>query len=120
MPVKRVYTKEEKIKKEIARLNKVFKSLDINKLATVQSLIKIAAFYAISLDELQDIINEKGREGYEDKYTNGANQHGKKQSVAAELHATYARNQTTIIKQLADLAPQEARKDSKLEALRRE
>ena len=118
MGTKRVYTKDELIKKEESRLRKIFKGLDGNKLAIVQSLIEMAAFYAVSLGELQDIINEKGRAGYEDTYQNGANQHGKKQSVAAELHISYARNQTTIIKQLVDLCPPEARKDSKLAAMR--
>ena len=120
VPRKKELTKAEKIKKEVKRLNKVFAELDKNKFAAVQSLVKLAAFYAISLDELQDIINEKGRDGYEDEYKNGANQSGKKQSVAAELHATYARNQTAIIKQLSDLAPQEKRKDGKLAAFQRE
>ena len=124
MPRKRELDKAGKIKRETSRLKRIFNNkdgipLDKNKLAVVDSLIKLAAFYAVSLDELQDIINEKGRQGYEDEYQNGANQHGKKQSVAAELHATYARNQTAIIKQLVDLTPQEQRKNSKLAAFRR-
>lgn len=109
--------KEKKVKKEILRLNRVFKSLDGNKFATVQSLIRIAAFMAVSLDELQDIIN---REGYTQEYKNGANQFGIKQSAEVELHIAMTRNHTTVIKQLADLCPAEARKDSRLEALRRE
>ena len=117
MHTKRDLSKEEKIKKEILRLNKVFKSLDKNKLATVQSLIKTAAFMAISLDELQEIINN---DGYSHEYQNGANQKGHKQTVEIKTHIAMTRNHTTIIKQLADLAPQEARKDSKIAALRRE
>ena len=117
MATRRELTKEEKIKKEISRLNRVFKSLDKNKLATVQSLIKIAAFMAITLDELQDIIN---RVGYTQEYKNGANQYGIKQSAEVEMHIAMTRNHTTVIKQLADLCPPEARKDSRLDALRRE
>jgi hypothetical protein len=102
MAAKQYYSKEEKIKREMARLNRVFKGLDKNKLATVQSLIKMAAFNAVSLDELQETINQ---DGYTQKYKNGANQHGIKQSAEAELYIQMTRNQNTIIKQLADITP---------------
>lgn len=116
MPAKKIYTKEEKIKKEIRRLNSVFKCLDKNKAATVQSLIHTAAFITISLDEVQEYINQNG---YTEEYKNGANQFGIKQSASVEIHIAMTRNLTTIIKQLTDLAPPEKRKDSKLDALRR-
>ena len=115
MPIKKVYSKDEKIKKEIKRLTKIFENLDKNKLATVQSLIKIAAFMAVSLDELQEIIN---KEGYTHEYKNGANQYGIKQSAESELHIQMTRNYSAIIKQLLDLCPAEVRADSKLLAMR--
>ena len=117
MPIKKELDKFEKIKKEKARLNRIFTTLDKNKRATVLPLINTAAFIAITLDDLQEIINV---EGYISEYKNGANQYGKKQSEAVEIHIQMTRNLTTIIKQLSDLAPQEKRKDSKLAALRRE
>ena len=117
MPAKKELDKNGKIKQEKARLARVFKHLDKNKLATVQSLISTAAYIAVTLDELQEIINT---EGYISEYKNGANQFGKKQSEAVEIYIALTRNQSTIIKQLVDLAPAEKRKDSKLEALRRE
>ena len=73
MATKKELTKEQKIKKEIARLKRVFKDLDKNKLQTVESLIKNAAFMAVSLEELQEIINA---EGYVVEYQNGENQKG--------------------------------------------
>ena len=79
MATKKELTKEQKIKKEIARLKRVFKDLDKNKLQTVESLIKNAAFMAVSLEELQEIINA---EGYVVEYQNGENQKGTKQSDA--------------------------------------
>lgn len=60
MATKKELTKEQKIKKEIARLKRVFKDLDKNKLQTVESLIKNAAFMAVSLEELQETINAEG------------------------------------------------------------
>lgn len=69
MATKKELTKDQKIKKEISRLKRVFRDLDKNKLQTVESLIRNAAFMAVSLEELQEIINE---EGYTVEYQNGA------------------------------------------------
>jgi len=110
-------TKEQKIRKEIARLHRVFKDLDGNKLQTVESLIRNAAFMAVSLEELQEIINE---EGYIVEYQNGENQYGTKQSDAVKTHIAMTKNHAAIIKQLSDLVPPEKKKDSKLQALRDE
>ena len=117
MPKRKELDKAGKIKQEKNRLNRVFKTLDKNKLATVQSLINTAAFIAVTLDEIQEIINT---EGYISEYKNGANQFGKKQSEAVEIHIAMTRNLTTIIKQLSDLAPQEKRKDGKLATFQRD
>ena len=89
MATKKELTKEQKIKKEIARLKRVFKDLDKNKLQTVESLIKNAAFMAVSLEELQEIINA---EGYVVEYQNGENQKGTKQSDAVKTHIAMTKN----------------------------
>lgn len=117
MATKKELTKEQKIKKEIARLKRVFKDLDKNKLQTVESLIKNAAFMAVSLEELQEIINA---EGYVVEYQNGENQKGTKQSDAVKAHIAMTKNHVAIIKQLTDLVPPEKKKESKLQALRDE
>lgn len=117
MATKKELTKEQKIKKEIARLKRVFKDLDKNKLQTVESLIKNAAFMAVSLEELQEIINA---EGYVVEYQNGENQKGTKQSDAVKIHIAMTKNHAAIIKQLTDLVPPEKKKESKLQALRDE
>ena len=88
-----------------------------NKLQTVESLIKNAAFMAVSLEELQEIINE---EGYTVEYQNGANQSGTKQSDAVKTHIAMTKNHAAIIKQLCDLVPPEKKKESRLQALRDE
>ena len=110
MATKEELTKEQKIKKEIARLKRVFKDLDKNKLQTVESLIKNAAFMAVSLEELQEIINA---EGYVVEYQNGENQKGTKQSDAVKTHIAMTKNHAAIIKQLTDLVPPEKKKESK-------
>lgn len=117
MATKKELTKEQKIKREITRLNRVFKDLDKNKLQTVESLIRNAAFMSVSLEELQEIINE---EGYTVEYQNGANQSGTKQSDAVKTHIAMTKNHASIIKQLTDLVPPEKKNESRLQALRDE
>lgn len=94
-----------------------FRDLDKNKLQTVESLIRNAAFMAVSLEELQEIINE---EGYTVEYQNGANQSGTKQSDAVKTHIAMTKNHAAIIKQLCELVPPEKKKESRLQALRDE
>ena len=115
--IKRELSKDDKIKKEYNRLKRIFRDLDKNKLQTVESLIKNAAFMAVSLEELQEIINI---EGYTVEYQNGANQSGTKQSDAVKTHIAMTKNHAAIIKQLCDMVPQERKKESRLMALRNE
>lgn len=117
MATKQDLTKDQKIKKEYNRLRRIFKDLDKNKLQTVESLMRNAAFMSVSLEELQDIINA---EGYIVEYQNGANQSGTKQSDAVKTHIAMTKNHASIIKQLCDLVPPEKKKESRLQALRDE
>ena len=115
MATRKEYTKDQKIRKEITRLKRIFKDLDKNKLLVVESLIRTVAFMAVSLEELQEIINE---EGYVDEYQNGANQSGRKQSEAVKTHIAMTKNHAVIMKQLADLTPPVREKKSALQELR--
>ena len=54
MPTKKDLTKEERIKQEYNRLRRIFSKLDKNMKTTVDSLLRNAAFMAVSLDELQE------------------------------------------------------------------
>ena len=109
-------TKEEKINNETKRLKKVFRGLDKNKRETVDSLIRSAAFMAVSLAELEDIIN---RNGYTVEYQNGANQSGTKQSDEVKTHIAMLKNYSSVIKQLCELLPPEQRQDSRIEEIRK-
>ena len=114
---KKEQTKEQRIKKEVNRLKKIFRDLDKNKLQAVESLIHNAAFTAVSLEDLQEIINA---EGYVEEYQNGENQFGRKQSEVVKTHIAMTKNHASIIKSLADLAPPAKAKESRLLALRAE
>lgn len=117
MATKKELTKDQKIKKEIARMKRVLKDLDKNKLQIVEPLIKNAAFMAVSLPEIEAVINEQG---YTVEYQNGANQFGTKQSDEVKTHLAMTKNLATVLKTLADIAPPEKKKDSRLQALRDE
>lgn len=96
--------KEKQIKKETRRLKAIFKDLEPNKLKTVDALIARAAFITVSLQELEEELNEKG---WVEEYFNGRNQSGLKKSAAAEVHISLTKNLSTIMKQLIDLVPPE-------------
>jgi len=113
MSKKKELTKDDRIKKEKNRLNRVFKELDKNKLLTVQSLIEKAAFMSVELEDLQETIK---RDGVKMEYKNGQHQWGYKQSPEVEMYNSMIRNYTTIIKMLVDLAPPDSKQDDELDA----
>lgn len=105
--------KEKKIRKETKRLLQVFEGLEPNKLVTVAALIDRAAYITVSLQELEEELNEYG---WTEEYYNGRNQSGVKKSAAAEVHISLTKNLNAIMKQLLDLVPP-AQKESRLTAL---
>ena len=105
--------KEKKIRKETKRLKDIFAGLEPNKLKAVDALIARAAFITVSLQELEQELNEKG---WTETYTNGRNQEGVKKAAAAEAHISLTKNLTTIMKQLLDLVPPE-QKEGRLAAM---
>jgi cysteinyl-tRNA synthetase len=96
--------KLKRIKKEITRLNGVLGKLDKKKKRAVESLIKNAAFMAVTLEDLQDEINQNG---VTETYQNGANQHGVKKSSAVEVYNTMIKNHVQVMKQLTDMLPKD-------------
>ena len=103
-------TKETRIKRENKRLREIFKDLEPNKLKTCQALIDRAAFITISLQDLEEQLNETG---WVEPYQNGENQSGLKKAAAADVHISLTKNLNAIVKQLLDLVPP-AQKASRL------
>ena len=97
-------TKEERIKKELVKIRKIFKDMPKDKLNIVSSLMQNAAFMAVTLEDLQQAINDNG---VISTYQNGANQWGTKKSPEAEMYNALIKNYSSIIKQLTDLLPKE-------------
>ena len=117
MARKNELSKEEKIKREKARIKRALSDLDKNKLAVVSPLIDTVAFTAVSIEELQQQINENG---YTVEYKNGENQFGTKQSDEVKTLLSMQKNLTAAIKTLADIAPASKSKKSRLQELRGE
>jgi len=97
-------SKQERIQLKIDELKQIFAVLDVNTQTTVEPLISKAAFMSVTLDDLQDIINQTG---VVEEYHNGANQHGLKKSSHVEVHLAMMKNYTSVMKQLMDLLPKE-------------
>ena len=102
-----------RINREKKRLLEIFKDLEPNKLKTCQALIDRAAFITISLQDLEEQLNETG---WVEEYQNGENQSGRKKAAAADVHISLTKNLNAIIKQLLDLVPP-AQRGSRLEEL---
>ena len=105
--------KTTRIKQEKKRLEKIFQGLEKNKLDTCAALIDRAAFITISLEDLEEELNETG---WVETYQNGESQFGMKKSAAADVHISLTKNLNAIMKQLLDLVPP-AQKESRLAAL---
>jgi uncharacterized FlaG/YvyC family protein len=96
--------KQEEIKKEISKLNKLFKDMDVNIKKSVHSVIENAAFMAVTLRDLQDYLNKNGLTC---EYQNGENQFGTKKSPEIDIYNTMIKNFISSMKSLTDLLPKE-------------
>lgn len=94
--------KIKKRKKVLKILKEKFKKIGDNKLKIVEKLIESAAFMAVELEEMENIIAAKG---VTEEYQNGENQKGIKKSATVEVYNTMMKNYTSVIKQLCDLLP---------------
>lgn len=97
-------TKEKRIKAELKRLQVKFELVDANQREVAAQLLQNAAFMAVTLQDLQEIINAQG---VTDTYQNGANQYGTKASATLQSYNALIKNYTAVIKTLAQLVPLE-------------
>jgi hypothetical protein len=94
--------RDERIKKEFSKLKRLLTDIPKDKANSVESLLRNAAFMSITLDDLQDKINEIG---VVSEYQNGQNQWGTKKSPEVEVYNAMIKNYMGVIKQLTDLIP---------------
>jgi len=96
--------KREEIKKEIAKISKLFKVMDPKIKKSIQSVIENAAFMAVTLRELQEYLIKNGLTV---EYQNGENQFGVKKSPEVEIYNTMIKNFVSTMKAVTDLLPKE-------------
>lgn len=94
--------KSKRIKKKMAQLNKIFNAIDEDRKKVVNDLIANIAFMSVQLEDLQTEINENG---CIEKYQNGANQYGTKQSSAFQAYTALMKNYQTSLRQLMNELP---------------
>ena len=94
--------KTKQIKKEISRLNRLFKGIDENKKNLVKTTIEDVAFMTVTMRDLREVIVRKGTTC---TYKNGENQYGTKQSPDAQLYLQLSQKQTQAMKILTDCLP---------------
>ncbi len=101
--------KEEAVKKEEKRLKRIFGKIEKNKKSTIEGLIQRAAFMRISLDEMEQDINENG---FTEKFSQGNQEPYLRQRPISDIYSKMNASYQKIIKQLTDLLPkEEPRKD---------
>ncbi|MEK3855947.1 hypothetical protein [Cytobacillus sp. FSL H8-0458] len=103
MSKKELTEKEKNIKKEVSRLNKIFKEFDKNKKSAVESLVQEAAFMRATLNELKEDINAKGAidEMQQGEYSI------LRESPAVKTYNTMIQRYTTVCKELFSLLPKD-------------
>lgn len=105
--------KKDKVKKEFNRLNKIYKALTPNQYALMYPVIEKTAWLHVTIEELQDIVDENG---VEEVYQHGENQSGVKETTASKTLVNYTKLYQAYIKQLDEKLPADVLKESKLKA----
>ncbi len=99
--------KVKRIKKEEARIKRLFRDIDENKKKLVLTTIADVAFMTVTMQDLREVINRKGTTA---RYKNGENQYGTKQSPDAQLYLQLSQKLTQAMKILVDCMPKPARR----------
>ena len=109
-------TKDQRIREEYARMKKLFAAMPENELDFCDPLLQNAAFMKVTLEDLQESINENG---VTDNYQNGANQSGTKASADLQAYNSLAKVYNALMDKLSGKLPKML-KQSRLAALRDE
>lgn len=98
-------SKDERIQREIRRLNRIFKNIPKNQKAVIDGLIRRAAYMRVTLEEMEEDLNTNG-------YTELFSQSEKlepyeRERPVARLYNAMNKNYQTIMKQLAEFVEKE-------------
>lgn len=100
---KRELAVDERIKKEVLRLKRIYKNIDKDNKAIIDGLIQRAAYMRITLEDWELDIMENG---CTEMFTQSLNTPPyERERPVARLYNTMNKNYQSIIKQLSDLVP---------------
>lgn len=100
----RLYTPEEKekrIKREEARLKKIFADMPEDRRRIAEGLVKEAAFMRVTLEETRAVID---RDGVIERFEQGT-QRFLREHPATKVYASLINRYSAVVKQLIDLLP---------------
>lgn len=100
---------DERISKEMEKLKKIFTEISEDKKKLCEKLIQNAAFMAVTLEDLQEMIQ---KEGAVKTFINGNGFETVQEHPAQKSYNTMINRYSSIIRQLQDLLP-----DSKQETI---
>lgn len=104
MATKKELTVEERIKKEVRRLKRIYKKIDKDNKAIIDGLIQRAAYMRVTLEDWEQDILENG---CTEMFTQSVNTPPyERERPVARLYNTMNKNYQSIIKQLSDLVPE--------------
>lgn len=101
-------TNDERILKEVRRLNRIYKNIDKDNKAIIDGLIQRAAYMRVTLEDWEEDIIENG---CTEMFTQSINTPPyERERPVARLYNTMNANYQKIIKQLSDLVPKQEAK----------
>lgn len=103
MAKKKEITKDERVKKEVARLRRIYKDLPEDTLMVVEGLIEEAADLRIRLEDIRKDLDEKG---YDEMFSQSPDQEPyERERPQARRYISMNKNFQSIMKQLGDYIP---------------
>lgn len=108
--VRKEKTKEERIKAEKRRLDRIYKDIDGKKKDIVAGLIARAAHLRITLEDFAADLDENG---YVEKFKQGEQEPYERKRPTADLYNTMNTSYLKAIKQLTDLLPKDVQTKEK-------
>lgn len=98
-------SKDERIAKEIRRLNGIYKDLSKREKAVIDGLIKRAAYMRVTLEDMEDDLSTNG---FVELFTQSERTDPyERERPVARLYNTLNKNYQTIMKQLSDFVEKE-------------
>ena len=93
-------TKDVRIKKEVARLNKIYKDISKNEKSVIESLIRRASFMSVTLEDMEADLDANG---FVELFSQSEKAEPyERERPTARLYNTINKNYQCIIKQLSE------------------